>query len=297
MREVGTRDGLQSIGAFIPTESKIELVNLLSAAGIRRIEATSFVSPKAIPQMADAAEVMARIERKPGTRYEALIPNLRGAQDAIAANVDALVLVVTASETFNQKNVRMSVADSLAQFVQIKAAADAAKVHCNATIGTSFGCPYEGEITQEYLFGLISRLVDIGFTEIELADSTGMANPTQIERTAGEAMQEWGGSIQLGLHFHNTRGMGLANVVAGLRAGVDQFDASIAGIGGCPFAPKATGNISTEDTVHMLMEMGIETGIDLEKLIAAALRAQEILGFQLPGQVMKAGPARQLHAA
>src|SRR5262249_8540964 len=162
---------------------------------------------------------------------------------------DALVYVVVASETFNQKNVRMTIDQSLDQFKLMKAAADSAGVHSNATIGCSFGCPYEGEIKEDHLFRLAERLVDgQGFKELVFADSTGMANPTQVERVAAEAMQRWGSSIQIGLHFHNTRGMGLANVVAGLRAGVNQFDASIAGIGGCPFAPKATGNISTEDT-------------------------------------------------
>ncbi len=296
IREVGTRDGIQSLGAFIETTQKIELVDALSETGLTRIEATSFVNPRAVPQMADAAQVMAGIKRKPGIRYEALVPNLRGAQDALDARADALLLVVTASELFNQQNVRMSVDASLEHFAQIKRVADQGQTHCIGTIGTSFGCPYEGEIPEERVFRLIERFESMGLTEVILADTTGMANPAQVEATMKRVMARWGDRLQIGLHFHNTRGMGLANVVAGLNAGVSQYDASVAGIGGCPFAPHAAGNISTEDTVHMLREMGIQTGIDVERLIQVARRAQEILGKELPGQVMKAGPRWQLHA-
>jgi hydroxymethylglutaryl-CoA lyase len=297
IREVGTRDGIQSLGAFISTDDKVELVEALSQTGLRRMEETSFVNPKAVPQMADAADVMRRVRRQPGVQYEALVPNLRGAQDALAAGMDAILVVVTASEAFNNKNVRMSVDASLAQFAAVKESADAAGVPCVAAIGTAFGCPYEGEIPEARLFSLISRFLDLGFAELMIADTTGMANPVQIERTMGTVLERWSDRAGFGLHLHNTRGMGLANVVAGLQAGVTLFDASVAGIGGCPFAPQAAGNISTEDTVHMLHEMGLSTGIDLDRLIAVARRAQEILGRELPGQVMKAGPRAQLHAA
>jgi hydroxymethylglutaryl-CoA lyase len=297
IREVGPRDGIQSLGAFIDTAHKIELVEALSATGLRRIEATSFVSPKAVPQMADAAEVMARVRRRPGVRYEALVPNVRGAEDALAARVDAILVVVTASEAFNRKNVRMSVEASLAQFADVKRLVDAAGVGCVGAIGTAFGCPYEGEVPEDRVFGLVDRFVELGFSEVMLADTTGMANPLQIERTLGRALERWGDRPRIGLHLHNTRGMGLANVVAGLQAGVTTFDASVAGIGGCPFAPEAAGNISTEDTVHMLHEMGLETGIDLDRLIEVARLAQAMLGRELPGQVMKAGPRSRLHAA
>jgi hydroxymethylglutaryl-CoA lyase len=297
IREFGPRDGIQSLGVFIDTAQKIELVEALSETGLRRIEATSFVNPKAVPQMADASEVMAGVRRRPGVRYEALVPNVRGAQDALAARVDAILVVVTASEAFNRKNVRMSVEASLAQFSDVKQLVDAAGVACIGAIGTAFGCPYEGEIAEDRLFRLVERFVEVGFSEVMLADTTGMANPRQIERTLGRALERWGDRVQIGLHLHNTRGMGLANVVAGLQAGVTVFDASVAGIGGCPFAPEAAGNISTEDTVHMLHEMGLETGIDLEKLIAVAQLAQAMLGRELPGQVMKAGPRSRLHAA
>ena len=297
VREVGTRDGIQSLGAFIDTPRKVELLEALADTGLRRIEATSFVNPRAVPQMADAAEVMARVRRRTGVSYEALVPNIRGAEDALAAGVDAILVVVTASEAFNQKNVRMSVDASLAQFAQIKRLAEARGVSSVGAIGTAFGCPYEGDIPESRLFGVVERFIEMGFSELMLADTTGMANPAQIERTVSRVLQRWGDRVGFGLHLHNTRGMGLANVVAGLRAGVTTFDASVAGIGGCPFAPQAAGNISTEDTVHMLHEMGMATGIDLERLITVARLAQEILGRELPGQVMKAGPRWQLHAA
>jgi hydroxymethylglutaryl-CoA lyase len=297
IREVGTRDGIQSLGAFIDTERKVELLEALSGTGLRRIEATSFVNPRAVPQMADATEVMARVHRRHGVIYEALVPNVRGAQDAIASRIDAVLVVLTASEAFNRKNVRMSVEDSLAQSAAIKAVTDAAGVRCAGVIGTAFGCPYEGEIPEARVFDVIERFAALGFDELMLADTTGMANPLQIERMTHRVLDRWGDRMTFGLHLHNTRGMGLANVVAGLKAGVVTFDASVAGIGGCPFAPQAAGNISTEDTVHMLHEMGYTTGIDLERLIDVARLAQTILGRELPGQVMKAGPRWQLHAA
>ena len=297
IREVGTRDGIQSLGAFIDTAQKVELLETLAATGLRRIEATSFVNPKAVPQMADATDVMARVKRRPGVQYEALVPNVRGAQDAIAARMDGILVVLMASEAFNRKNVRMSVDESVSQAAAIKSVCDSAGVPCTGAIGTAFGCPYEGEIAPSRVFSLIERYQELGFGEIMLADTTGMANPLQIERVMSEVFARYGSQLSFGLHLHNTRGMGLANVVAGVHAGVTLFDASIAGIGGCPFAPQAAGNISTEDTVHMLEEMGYSTGIDLSRLIAAARLAQEILGRELPGQVMKAGPRWQLHAA
>jgi hydroxymethylglutaryl-CoA lyase len=297
IREVGTRDGIQSLGAFIETSDKVALLEALSDTGLRRIEATSFVNPKAVPQMADAAEVMARVQRRPGVKYEALVPNSRGAQDALAAGMDAVLVVLMASEAFNRKNVRMSVEDSLTQAATIKAVCDAASTPCIGAIGTAFGCPYEGEIAESRVYDLITRLLDLGFRELTLADTTGMANPLQIERIMRTVLERWGDRAAFAVHLHNTRGMGLANVVAGLRAGVTTFDASVAGIGGCPFAPQAAGNISTEDTVHMLHEMGYSTGIDLDRLIEVAQLAQRILGRELPGQVMKAGPRSRLHAA
>ena len=296
MREVGTRDGIQSLGAFVPTEQKIEMANLLAKTGLTRIEVTSFVHPKAVPQMADAEQVMAGIERIPGVHWEPLVPNVRGAQRALAATSDRLVVVLAASDTFNQKNIRMTVEDSLRGIAEIMPLAGTAGVPVSAGIATSFGCPYEGDVPESRLQAVIGRLLDLGVEEVGLADTTGMAHPLQVERTLGNIHGRWP-EARFGLHFHNTRGMGLANVVAGLRSGVTTFDASIGGIGGCPFAPKATGNVSTEDVVHMLHEMGIETGIDLDALIGCAVRMSEILGHELPGQVMKAGPTSTRHAA
>jgi hydroxymethylglutaryl-CoA lyase len=290
LREVGLRDGIQSIGAFISTDDKVALLDALSETGLARIEATSFVHPKHVPQMADAEQVMQRARRAPGVRYEALVPNVRGAERAIAAAVDAVVFVTAASDAFNLKNVQMSVDESLAVAEQVAQRARAAGLPVLAGIATSFGCPYAGDVPLERLLTVVARLVELGFGEIGLADTTGMANPRQVERSVGSVLERFGSQASFSLHFHNTRGMGLANAVAGLRAGISVFDASLGGIGGCPFAPRATGNICTEDTVHLLEEMGVDTGIDLGRLIEVARQAQAILGLELPGQVMKAGP-------
>jgi hydroxymethylglutaryl-CoA lyase len=286
LREVGLRDGIQSLGAFISTEHKVELLEALSATGLARIEATSFVSPRHVPQMADADEVMRRVQRVRDVRYEALVPNVRGAERAIAAQVDAVVFVTAASDAFNLKNVQMTVEASLGVAEQVCRLSDVPVV---AGIATSFGCPYSGDVPVQRLLWVAGRLADMGIAEIGLADTTGMANPLQVERTVARVLDQLGDRATFSLHFHNTRGMGLANAVAGLRAGISVFDASLGGIGGCPFAPKATGNICTEDTAHLFEEMGISTGIDLDRLIEVAERAQAILGFELPGQVMKAG--------
>jgi hydroxymethylglutaryl-CoA lyase len=296
MREVGTRDGIQSLGAFVPTEHKIEMANRLARTGLTRIEVTSFVSPKAVPQMADAEQVMAGIDRVPGVSWEPLVPNVRGTERALATKPDRVMVVLAASDTFNLKNIRMTVEDSLASIAEIITIAGAANTPVTAGIATSFGCPFEGEVPEDRLVSIVGRLLELGADEVMIADTTGMANPLQVERTMGRVRDRWP-DVPFALHFHNTRGMGLANVVAGLHTGVNIYDASVGGIGGCPFAPKATGNVSTEDVVHMLHEMGIETGIDLEALIACAERMGEILGSELPGQVMKAGPRSRRYAA
>jgi hydroxymethylglutaryl-CoA lyase len=290
IREVGLRDGIQSLGAFIPTDQKIALVDALSETGVTRIEATSFVHPKYVPQMADAEEVMQRIQRKPGVSYEVLIPNVRGLERAVSAQADLVYVVTAASDAFNQRNLRMSVDESLDVTRQIKEQADARGMPLAVAISTAFGCPYSGDVPLEQVLRVVGRLVELGYAEITLADTTGMANPIQVERTVGAVLDRFGQQATFGLHFHNTRGMGLANVVAGLGVGVTIYDASLGGIGGCPFAPRATGNICTEDAVLMLHEMGIQTGIDVVRLIEVARMAEGILGQTLPGQVMKAGP-------
>lgn len=292
--EVGTRDGLQNIPRFLPTADKIKLVNALAGAGLRRIEATSFVHPRAVPQLADAEALMAGIQREPGVRCSALVPNERGAQRALASRVDEITLVVSASESHNRSNVRCGVQESLAGFVPIMAMARQAGVLVRGAIGTSFGCPFEGNVPPERVVDIARRYLKMGVDEICLADTTGMANPVQVARLVEQVRQVTSG-VELSAHFHNTRGAGLANVLAALQSGVTVFDASLGGLGGCPFAPGATGNICTEDLVQMLEPMGVETGVNLEALLAVAGMAQEMLGLELPGQVLKAGPVSCLH--
>lgn len=292
--EVGLRDGIQTERTFIPTERKIALAHAIARAGVPVLEATSFVHPAVIPQLADAEAVVAMENRAPGIRYAALVPNRRGAERALAAGVDEIRCVIMCSETFNQRNVRMPVAQSLAQAAEMAdlcREASGGPVRFIGGLGTAFGCPYEGDVPPDRVFGLISELVAMGADGISLCDTTGMANPRQVELLVGAVRSRWP-DLEIILHFHNTRGMGLANMLGGLQAGVTQFEASLGGLGGCPFAPRATGNIATEDTVHMLHELGIETGIDLGALLEAARLMEETVGRELPGQVLKAGPRK-----
>lgn len=288
MCEVGTRDGFQIEPEFIPTELKIEAVNRLSATGMPRIEVTSFVHPKVVPQLRDAEEVMARIERRPGTVYAALVPNDKGAQRAIAAGVDRIHTVLSASESHNLANVNMTVAESLARLEAVARVAHEAGIPLQGGISCSFGCPFEVDVPLPNLEAIVARLVDFGFEGIGLADTTGMANPAQVRRILEYLTPKFPG-IEWTLHTHNTRAMAIPNILAALECGVRHFDASIGGLGGCPFAPGATGNVCTEDLVHCLHAMGYETGIDLDALIDVSKRVQEIIGRELPGQIMKAG--------
>ncbi|MDN5347689.1 MAG: hydroxymethylglutaryl-CoA lyase [Clostridia bacterium] len=293
--EVGPRDGFQNVKEFIPTDKKIGLINALARTGIARIEATSFVHPKAVPQMADAGEVFRQIEKVGGVRYSALVPNLRGAEKALEAGVRELVFVVSASETHNRKNVNRSIEESLDEFEAIAGAASRVPgCLLRLDISTAFGCPFEGKVPVEAVARIAARARDLGTAEVNLCDTTGMANPRQVYEEF-TSLKEMVPDVNWAAHFHNTRGAGLANVLAALQAGITVFDASIGGLGGCPFAPGATGNIATEDLVHMLEEMGLSTGIDLPALINCARLAEEYLGFTLPGQVMKAGRACDLH--
>jgi hydroxymethylglutaryl-CoA lyase len=286
--EVGTRDGFQIEPEFIATETKIDMVNRLTAAGLPRIEVTSFVHPKVVPQMRDAAEVMAGIERRPGTVYAALIPNEKGAVRAIEAGVDKLHTVLSASESHNLANVNMTVAESLDKLAAVAPVARDAGIPVQGGISTVFGCPFEGRIPLKKLESIAVRLVDLGFQGISLADTTGMANPAQVQRILEYLMPKFPG-IEWNLHTHNTRGMAISNILAAMSCGVQSFDSSVAGLGGCPFAPGATGNVCTEDLVHCLHAMDVETGIDLDELVAAAQRLEAVIGRPLPGQVMKAG--------
>lgn len=295
IREVGPRDGLQNESAWVPTEQKIALINALANTGLKRIEAVSFVHPKAIPQMRDAAEVVAGIERVPGVVYSAIVPNAAGANRAVAAKMDEVEIFLSASESHNRKNVRMSVAESLEAAQEIARILGEANMPFDAVISTAFGCPYEGDVPVERVMWVAEKLLELSPrpVRITLGDTTGMANPLLVDRIVGE-FQEKFPDVTLSLHFHNTRGSGLANVLAGLQRGVTYFDSSLGGLGGCPYAPGATGNITTEDLVNMLHDMGISTGIDLEKLLECARLAQAFVGRELPSQVLKAGPRTRL---
>ena len=294
IHDVVARDGFQIEPNWIPTERKIEIVDRLSQTGVAKIEATSFVSSKAVPQLRDAAEVMAGIRRNPDVTYVALVPNARGAERALAAKLDEIVLVVSASETHNRANVRRSVAESFAGFTEVLAALRGSDVAMVGALATAFGCPFEGTVPEAQVLDCIGRYVDLGVRGVTFGDTTGMANPRQVQQLVARARERFPG-VELTLHFHNTRGMGLANVVAGLGAGVVRFEGCLGGLGGCPFAPGATGNVCTEDVVHMLQCMGYDTGVDLDLLLDASRRLQEIVGHELPGQVVKAGKAGDLH--
>jgi hydroxymethylglutaryl-CoA lyase len=286
--EVGTRDGFQIEPEFIPTNRKVEVVNRLSAAGLPRIEVTSFVHPKAVPQLKDAEEVMAQITRRPGTVYAALVPNDKGAVRAVAAGVEKLHTVLSASESHNLANVNMPIADSLMKLEAVARVAQEAGIALQGGISTAFGCPFEGAVPLATLESIVARLVDAGFAGIGLADTTGMANPAQVRQILEHLLPKFP-HIEWTLHTHNTRAMAIPNILAAVDCGVTHFDASIGGLGGCPFAPGATGNVCTEDLVHCLHAMGYDTGIDLDQLIDTAQCVEEIIGHTLPGQVMKAG--------
>ena len=299
INEVAPRDGLQIEGEFVATEDKIALINALSATGLARIEATSFVSPKAIPQLRDAADVMQGISRRPGVAMTALVPNVRGVERALRCEVDEINLVMSASRSHGLANLRMSPEQSLEQFAEIvQTVRDHPKgqgVFINASLSTSFGCPFEGRVDQQYVLMLMERLLDLGVQGISLCDTTGMANPDQVSRLC-EAARERLAETPLTLHFHNTRGMGLANALAAWQAGIVRFDASLGGLGGCPYAPGATGNVCTEDLVHMFEEMGVSTGVDLDALLKVSERLPALVGHDTPGQVVKAGKASRRYA-
>jgi hydroxymethylglutaryl-CoA lyase len=295
--DVVCRDGFQDEARLVSTEAKLDLLGQLVRAGLRSIEATSFVHPKVVPQMADADAVVAGAPRDDGVRYSALLPNRKGAERAIAAGIDEIHLVVSASDSHNRANLNRTTAQSLEQLAEVAAFVrrEAPGVTLVGTLATAFGCPFEGVVPLERLRWAIEHFQAMGMEQIVLADTTGMANPLQVERTL-RALRERFGELEWGLHLHNTRGLGLANAYAGLQAGVARFDASLGGLGGCPFAPGATGNISTEDLVHMLHEIGIETGIDLDALIAAARSLPALVGHEIDSFVVKGGKTCDLHA-
>ena len=288
VREVGPRDGLQNEDP-VPTDAKIELINRLSGTGVARIEAVSFVRPEAIPQMADASEVWQGITRAPSVRYSALVPNLRGAIRALDSGLTELEAVVSASDTHNRANVRRGTAESLDDIAVIIDTAHQRGASCQVVVSTAWGCPYEGDVPVSRVVRVASRAVDDGADSISFGDTTGMATPRRVRELVGEFRSAHPG-VPLNLHFHNTRGTGLANVLTALELGVADFDASVGGLGGCPYAPGATGNIATEELVHMVEDMGVATGIDLAAMIDAAADAERIIGRRLPSQVLRAGP-------
>jgi hydroxymethylglutaryl-CoA lyase len=296
VQEVAPRDGLQIEPVWIDTASKIALIDALSDIGFTRIEAGSFVSPKAIPMLRDGDEVFNKIKRKPGLVYVALVPNLRGAQRALHACADEFNLVMSASQTHNWANMRMTCEQSLAAFGDIVTLVRDAPVLLNGTVATAFGCPFEGEISEDRVVSIVESYLEKGLTGITLADTTGMANPRQVGRLVGRVLQRLPASA-LTLHFHDTRGLGLANVLSAAEAGARRFDASLGGLGGCPFAPGASGNICTEDLVNLCEETGISTGIDMDRLIELSRGLPALLGHEVPGQLAKAGRNRDLHRA
>ncbi len=288
LREVGPRDGLQNEDP-VPTAAKVGLINTLAGTGISRIEAVSYVRPEAIPQMADAEQVWNGITRAPGVRYSALAPNLRGARRALDAGFTEVEVVVSASDTHNRRNVNRGTAESLDDIAVIIDEAHRRGATCQVVVATAWGCPYEGDVPPARVLGMAGRAVADGADSISFGDTTGMATPRRVTELVG-GFRSRHPEVPLNLHFHNTRGTGLANVLAALELGVADFDASVGGLGGCPYAPGASGNIATEELVYMVEDMGVATGVDLDAMIGAAEEAERIVGRQLPSQVLRAGP-------
>jgi len=293
VNEVSVRDGFQSEPGFVPTEEKIRLIDALARTGLARIEVTSFVSPRAIPNLRDAAEVMQGITRRPGVIYTALVPNEKGAERALACGADEINLVMSIGERHNLANMRMNCDQSLEQFHRIMTLLAGTPLRVNGTIATAFGCPFDGELPLDRVLWAADEYLAMGMHGVTLADTTGMAHPRQVGEFCRAVRATFPG-VPVTAHFHNTRGMGLANVLAAGDAGVASIDASLGGIGGCPYAPGATGNVCTEDTVHMLEACGIDTGVALDALLALARELPALLGHAVPGQVLQAGKRTQL---
>ena len=291
--DVVTRDGFQIEPNFIPTDDKVKLIDELSECGFAKIEVTSFTSPKAIPMLRDAEEVMGRIKRVPGVEYTVLVPNLRGAERALEAKADEFNLVMSTSETHNLANLRMGREKSFAGLSEVIAFVDS-RTPINVSLSTAFGCPMEGDVPQSVVEAFAQRFAELGVRGLTICDTTGMANPDQVKRMC-DALQKRFPNLQLTLHFHNTRGMGLANMLAAVQSGITRFDGSLGGLGGCPYAPGASGNVSSEDAIHMLDAMGYDTGMNIPKLLQLAKELPQIVGHEVPGQVAKAGSTYTLH--
>ncbi len=296
IQEVVTRDGFQAESMFIPTEEKITLINRLSRAGYAKIEVSSFTSPKAIPMLADAEAVMKGIKREPGVEYTVLIPNLKGAERALTVGVDEFNLVMSVSEAHNQANLKMSREDSFRGLSTVIELAHANKTAVNISLSTSFGCPMSGITSLAELMHWVDRFANVGVRGITICDTTGMANPTQVQVIC-EAAQAKYPQLQWTLHFHNTRGMGLANALAAVNSGINRFDSSLGGLGGCPYAPGATGNICTEELVHMFDLMGFDTIMQIDTLLECSKDLQSLIGRVLPSQLLMAGKVDRLYEA
>ena len=286
--EVGPRDGFQSEKTILKTEDKIDIINNLIEAGFPRIEVSSFVSPKAIPQLADAESILSKVNRSSKTTLAALVPNSRGALRAVEAKLDEIVVFLSASESHNKKNVNRSVDESLQGFREIADIAGKNNIPIQGDIATAFGCPFEGNISPKKLADISKEYKQMGFKGVTLGDTTGMATPVVV-KDAIKSIRDNVPGFDITLHFHNTRGVGLANVMTGLNEGITDYESCFGGMGGCPFAPNATGNICSEDLIYLLHEMGIKTGIDLDKIILVAKKVENLVGHKLPGQVMRAG--------
>ena len=291
--DVVARDGFQIEPNFIPTDDKVALIDALSQCGFAKIEVTSFTSPKAIPMLRDAEEVMRRIQRVQGVEYTVLVPNLRGAERAFESRADEFNLVMSTSETHNRANLRMDREKSVAALAEVIRFVDG-RTPINVSLSTAFGCPMEGDVPQSVVEQYVQHFADLGVRGISICDTTGMAHPAQVSKMAEDLLRKFD-SVQLTFHFHNTRGMGLANILAAVQSGITRFDGSLGGLGGCPYAPGASGNISSEDAIHMLDAMGYETGIDLDALLTIAKQLPQIVGHGVPGQVVKAGRIHDLH--
>jgi hydroxymethylglutaryl-CoA lyase len=286
--EVGPRDGLQNESAQVTTDEKVKFVDALAAAGHSTIEVSAFVSPKWVPQMADAADVFARIDRLPGVRYTALVPNLAGLARAREARVDEIAIFAAASETFSRRNINQSIAESLAVYAEVCRQAQAAGLRVRAYLSTVFGCPFEGPVAVDAIASIAAQLVAMGAYEVALSDTIGIAHPGQVGPIVDAVIARGVALSQVALHFHDTRGTALVNVYRALEAGVTTFDASAGGLGGCPYAPGATGNLATEDLIYMLNGLGIETGVNLDGVIAASRAIEPRVGHPLPSRVYRA---------
>jgi len=295
LHEVAPRDGLQMERCFVPTDDKVAWIDQLSALGYAKIEVTSFVSPTAIPALRDAEEVMRRIQRTPGIVYTALVPNARGAERAIDGRADEFNLVMSASATHNLANLRMTQAQSFRTLSQVARLAQQAGMAVNVSLSCAFGCPMEGDVPVVAVLDWVQRFVQLGVQGVTLCDTTGMADPQQVLLLC-RAVRSEHPAIECTAHFHDTRGLGGANVFAALQAGITRFDASLGGIGGCPYAPGASGNVATEDVVHLLQCLGRDCGLTVEALQGPAAQLQQLLGHTLPSVVRRAGPRWQRHA-